>query len=1054
MVIFRTLGRKYTFISLLFLVFFTTYLVASFLFINYMSGDARKINIAGRQRMLTLDLSSHLHFITGNTLSSDREHHIRGAERAMDEYEAMLFSLRDGNPKLGLKPVHPYDKPTRGQLDLLIELWQGTQRPLLRDIMRTPDRNPENCTRCHAAIREKFPEIETFVRNLERHHDDEIRNFTIASFGALGLLVVMMGLVFLFVRRTLIAPVTTLRRAAAELERGNFEVMTDVRGHDEIGDLSRSFNQMAHSLATLFREKTEHLEELNVLHQVGQAAARSLSPERMLQQVLGSLQKLKPFEKAGVFLCDEDGRTLRLAASLNFTPDHARACAVVPRGECLCGLCLERGETIDSTNSTEDPRHTRDYPGSAPHGHLLLPLRSRDRILGVLSLYLPAGKRLVDKDVKIFGAVADLLSVSVHNAINHRQVAILAQSLETSMDLVIITDPAGRILHVNPQATTYLGYSREELIGKDITLMQPDPEFAGHWDEILRRTLSEGSWKGEITSVHRAGHAFPVLLATTQVTYEQDKVIALVGIVRDISAQREAERALQIKDWAIRSSSYGVVFEDLGHVLQFVNPAFLRMWRYDSEREVLGKTCAALWKDIERSEDVMAEIRSVGVWSGEREGVRRDGTTFPVDVTATVVKDQQGRPICMMAALSDATERKRADEDRRGLQAQLLQAQKLESLGRLAGGVAHDFNNLLTVILSHCDMAAARIEAGDPLQSSLKAILDAGERAAALTHQLLAFSRKQVLELQVVPLNAVIEQIIRMLTRIIGEDIVMELHLASTRSILADAVQIGQIIMNLAVNARDAMPGGGRLAIETTDLELEAGDPRLNPALPPGPHVLLTVSDTGVGMTPEVLEQIFDPFFTTKEQGKGTGLGLATVYGIVVQHQGTITVSSEPGRGTTFRICLPAVDRSAQVIPAREAPIDERGTESILLVEDEAPIRELIHQVLAPLGYRLIEAGTAEEALQAFAAAGGAVDLLLSDVIMPGMNGYELADRLKKQKPALRVLMMSGYNDQSVAAAGIARPWLSFLAKPLTPPKLRRAVRTVLGLGRREDATD
>jgi PAS domain S-box-containing protein len=1052
MVIFRSLGRKYAFISLLLLAFFSTYLVASFLFLHYLSGDALKINIAGRQRMLTVALSSHMHFITSNEISSDREHHIRRAEKTMDEYEAMLFSLRDGNAKIGLEPVHPYDKTTRGQLDLLIELWQGTQRPLLRDIMRAPDRNPENCTRCHAAIREKFPEIETFVRNLERHHDDEIRNFTIASFGALGLLVVMMGLVFLFVRRTLIAPVTTLRRAAAELERGNFAVATDVKSHDEIGDLGRSFNQMALSLAALFREKAEHLEELNVLHQVGQAAAGSLSLERMLQQVLGALRKLKPFEKAAVFLCEEDGRALRLAASLHFTPEHVQACAAVARGECLCGRCLKRGETIDSRNSTEDPRHTRTYPGIAPHGHLVLPLRSRDRILGVLSLYLTAGEVLADKDVKIFGAVADLLSVSVHNAINHRQVAILAQSLDTSMDLVIITDPTGRILHVNPQATAYLGHTREELIGQDIALLHPDSAFSGQWDEILRHTLAEGTWKGEISSMRGNGRAFPVLLATAQIYYEQEKVIALVGIARDISAQREAERDLRIKDWAIRSSSYGVVFEDLEHVLQFVNPAFLRMWHYDTEREVLGKTCSAFWKDAERSEEIMAELRSVGTWTGEREGVRRDGTTFPVDVTATVVKDQSGRAICLMAALSDASERKRAEESRRGLEAQLLQAQKLESLGRLAGGVAHDFNNLLTVILSHCDMAAARIDADHPLRASLRAILDAGERAADLTHQLLAFSRKQVLELQVVPLNAVIEQIIRMLTRIIGEDIVMELHLASTRTILADAVQIGQIIMNLAINARDAMPAGGRLAIETANVELGAGDPRLNPAVPPGPHVLLTVSDTGAGMTPEVLEKIFDPFFTTKEQGKGTGLGLATVYGIVVQHQGTITVSSDPGRGATFRICLPAVDRDAHVIPAREVEIDERGTETILVVEDEAPIRDLISQVLTPLGYRLILAGSGEEALEAFAAAGDEVDLLLSDVIMPGMNGYELADRLKEQQPGLLVLMMSGYNEQAAAASEVARPRVSFLPKPLTPPKLRRAVRKVLSEGQSQNS--
>ena len=355
MVIFRSLGRKYAFISLLFLAFFGAYLVASFMFVHYISGDAHKITVAAGQRAFTLDIASHLHFITSNMTSATRDHHVRGAERAMDDYEAILLGLRDGNPRLNLLAVHPYDRPTRRQLDQLIELWEGTQRPLLRDILRTPERTPENCVRCHAAVRAKLPEVEAFVRSLERHHDAEISLFKAASIGTLGLLIAMMGLIFLFVRRTLIAPVKTLRRAAACIEGGNFECETDVRSHDEIGDLSRSFNQMARSLAALFREKSENLEQLSILNQVGQAASSSLSLERMLRQALGSLQRLKPFESAGVFLADEGGQTMRLTASLNFTPDHAQACALVSRGECVCGRCLERGEAVDFRDALRIP---------------------------------------------------------------------------------------------------------------------------------------------------------------------------------------------------------------------------------------------------------------------------------------------------------------------------------------------------------------------------------------------------------------------------------------------------------------------------------------------------------------------------------------------------------------------------------------------------------------------------------------------------------------------------------------------------------------------------
>jgi len=387
--------------------------------------------------------------------------------------------------------------------------------------------------------------------------------------------------------------------------------------------------------------------------------------------------------------------------------------------------------------------------------------------------------------------------------------------------------------------------------------------------------------------------------------------------------------------------------------------------------------------------------------------------------------------------------------DRRILEEQVMMSQKMEAIGRLAGGVAHDFNNILTAIGGYSDLLLADLPPDDRRRHDVEEIHQATQRAAALTQQLLAFSRRQVLQPKVINLNALVPDIEKMLRRLIGEDIlfatVLHPRLGNVR---ADPGQLEQVIVNLAVNARDAMSDGGRLTIETRNVELDEAYTAEHPAVKPGRYVLLAVTDTGVGMDEETKARIFEPFFTTKVRGKGTGLGLATVYGIVQQTGGHIWPYSEPGRGTTMRVYLPRVDAPADPIehPRDAAPETLRGSETILVVEDEAPVRAVTRQLLERNGYTVLEApdGAAALALVDGAAGGRHIDLLLTDVIMPGMSGRELAAQLNARRPNLRVLFMSGYTDDAVVRHGMLEPGLAYLEKPFRPMALLRKVRSVL----------
>jgi signal transduction histidine kinase len=417
-----------------------------------------------------------------------------------------------------------------------------------------------------------------------------------------------------------------------------------------------------------------------------------------------------------------------------------------------------------------------------------------------------------------------------------------------------------------------------------------------------------------------------------------------------------------------------------------------------------------------------------------------DGSIHWIAGTGQTFYADTGQPIRAAGVAIDTTVEKQ-------LERQFHQAQKMESVGQLAGGIAHDFNNLLTAILGYSNVLLEDGNAGlipDRMRRDLEEIRRAGESAANLTKQLLAFSRRQIIQPTVLDMNTVVEGLEPMMRRLIGENIRLSTSLSpdlgATR---ADAGQLEQVIMNLAVNARDAMERGGELTIETANVELDAAYVRRDVAVATGPYVMLAVSDTGTGMPPEVQARIFEPFFTTKPKGQGTGLGLATIYGIVKQNKGSIWVQSEPGRGTTFRVYLPRVNERPQTVTPATRPAARGGNETVLLVEDNDLVRGLARSVLTRNGYNVIEASDADEALQA-AAQAGRIDLLLTDVVMPGISGRMLAQKLAERYADVRVLYMSGYPDSGVGSHGVLSPEVAFLQKPFTPAILARAVRDVL----------
>ena len=516
--------------------------------------------------------------------------------------------------------------------------------------------------------------------------------------------------------------------------------------------------------------------------------------------------------------------------------------------------------------------------------------------------------------------------------------------------------------------------------------------------------------------------------------------IRLYGALQDITARKAGDDARRLQSAALNAAANAIVITDSNGDIEWVNPAFTSLTGYTAA-EVIGKNPRALKSgahDRAFYEALWNTILSGGIWRGEIVNRRKDGGLYTEHMTITPVANAAGAVANFIAVKEDITERLQ-------LQAQFLQAQKMEAVGRLAGGVAHDFNNLLTAISGYCELLLKSLPLDDPNRLDVEEIGKAGQRAAGLTRQLLAFSRKQVLQPRSLDVNEVLRELEKMLRRLIGEDVELVFELdGGLGTVKADPGQIEQVVMNLAVNSRDAMPKGGRITIKTKNVLIGPGDAAAYYELSPGPYALLSVSDNGSGMDSATLARVFEPFFTTKEPGIGTGLGLATVHGIVKQSGGGVFVDSELGRGTDFKIYLPAIGEPVQALKASPSSGTPAGQETVLLVDDDEMVRKFASRVLRQAGYTVLPAKDAKEALAACALAGASIRLLLTDVVMPQMRGPELAARVRALVPGVKVVFMSGYTEEGVVRSELLASGAMFLQKPIGLEQLTRKVREAL----------
>jgi two-component system, cell cycle sensor histidine kinase and response regulator CckA len=621
---------------------------------------------------------------------------------------------------------------------------------------------------------------------------------------------------------------------------------------------------------------------------------------------------------------------------------------------------------------------------------------------------------------------------------------------ENAADMIAVVDMEGKRLFNSLSYQTVLGYSPEELQASSaFEQIHPDDR------ERVKKATEDARLSGigktlEYRARHKNGTWLLLESTSSVIRNAKAEPEKLVIVNRNITERKRAEDALRRSEADFRSvvqdAPYGIYRASItGRFLQ-VNPALQHMLGYELEQELLKRDLAT---DIFRHSAEHRRLtelltRKEEIKDIEMEWKTQNGTPITVRCSGRCINDENGAPAYFEMFAEDVTEK-------RVLERQLRMAQKMEAIGRLSGGIAHDFNNHLGVIIGYSRVLRKALGTNNTLCEHALEIEKAGQRAASLTKQLLAFSRQQVLTPAVLSLNTLTSDMESMLPRLLGEDIEVSLALdPELGSVRVDQSQIEQVIMNLAVNARDAMPTGGKLKIQTANVQFDQAYTHTHPGSRAGNYVLLTVTDTGTGMDAGILTHIFEPFFTTKEQGKGTGLGLATVYGIVKQSNGYIWVDSAPGKGTSFEIYLPRHEGQPAVEEQKVDSVEHlRGTESILLVEDAQPLRKLAQTFLEAAGFSVLTAGSGEEALEVAARSGVTLDLLLTDVVMPGMNGRVLAEQLLPRQPGMKVLYMSGYTDSFIAGHGVPDPGIHLLHKPFTEDVLIRKAREVLDGGKR-----
>ncbi len=616
---------------------------------------------------------------------------------------------------------------------------------------------------------------------------------------------------------------------------------------------------------------------------------------------------------------------------------------------------------------------------------------------------------------------------------------------DRSLFCIFVYDLEGRFMDANMATLSMLGYSREEFLSKTVLSIVGEAQAAKAMkamEEIKRNGFLRKP--NEYRLKRKDGRAIWIEVESCML-YREGKPRAIQGVAREITERKCAEDALrngEEKYRALFEESQDAIFITTPEgKLADINPAGLGLFGFSSKEEILKIDVARdLYfnpRDREKYQRAMAEQGHVKEY--EIDLKKKDGQKVIVEVTAVTVCDGGGNITAYRGIMRDVTTQKQLEQ-------QVIQSQKMEGIGRLAAGIAHDFNNLLTSIIGYAGMMQMKLDPGDPHLTYVNQIVKVADRCTTLVKQILAFSRKSMIQPKILDLNDVIENFETMFKRVLGEDMAVECKTEEgLGNVKADPGQIEQIIMNLAVNSRDAMPKGGKLLIETGNVEIDEEYIKRYPYARQGRYVLLSVSDTGCGMDEETLSHIFEPFFTTKEKGVGTGLGLSTVYGIVKQSEGHITVASEVGKGTTVQVYLPRIDESVEgadsLPPASRL---HRGKETVLVVEDDESVRELAVEILSECGHTALEAKSGEDALSLLEEEGVEIDLLLTDVVMYDTSGRELAEKLSASRPGLKVLYMSGYSEEVISHHGVLDKDIHFIQKPFTPVELTKKIREIL----------
>ncbi len=807
--------------------------------------------------------------------------------------------------------------------------------------------------------------------------------------------------------------------------------------------------------------RIRHLNELlRTVSEIDEMIVRIESQERLFAETCRILVERARFRMAWIGLADQEAQRVQPVAWSGIEDGYVRTLSVrldeSPEGRGPAGTAMRTGSHVAVEDTATDPSVEPWREEQLARGYRSLgafPFRRRGELVGCIAVYAGEPGAVGPDEVGILRDLALDIGFALDAFADRAERAAAEEGLRSQNEalqaiiqqipiMIAFQDASGRPYLFNREFERALGWSVGDALGEDFLV-----DVVADATELPRaRALiaaADGQW-GFFRVRTREGKVLDAVFACVRLADG-----TRISLGQDVTHLRSSDERIAALSRAVDDSPVSIVMTDREGRIEYVNRKFTEVTGYAPE-ECIGQN-PRLLKSGETPRGVYAEmwrtIASGGEWRGEICNRRKDGTLFWERASISAVTNDEGTIMHFVALKEDITEQRRSEAALRQSQLQLLQSTKMEAVGRLAGGVAHDFNNLLGVIVGYSDLLLRGLGDDEPRRSKVEQIAKAAARAADLTRQLLAFSRKQVLEPKVLSLESVVGETEKMLRRLIGEDIefVVVPH-GSVGRIQADPGQIEQVLVNLAVNARDAMPDGGTLSIEMANVDVDELYASSHEPFVPGRYVRITVSDTGVGMDKDTQTHIFEPFFTTKEKGKGTGLGLATVYGIVKQSGGFIWVYSEPGLGSSFKIYLPRVEADEEVEERPTGASVPRGTgEVILLVEDDPSLRDLVYELLEGGGYTVLAAADGSEALRIASQRERQVDLLLTDVIMPGMSGRVVADRLRERWPDLRVLFMSGYSDEAISRKGILDPGFRYIQKPFNETTLAEAVRGAVG---------